>query len=178
MTTLAFFDIETSGLDPFKHDVIEFGYVLTDERLTVQAETSFSVPFDIEVADEGALEVNGWGQREFAGEMAVGAAAGKLIRDLAGATMVVNSLQFDLTFTSVFLHRYGQDIDGFSPSPWSHRSVDLKSVTAGRLGLPLHKLTTGGIMRHYGLRNASAHTALGDAWFNLDWYRALGLYNG
>jgi DNA polymerase III alpha subunit (gram-positive type) len=172
---LIFFDIETSGLDPFKHDVIEFGYVI-ERKGVVMDEQEFSVPFDLSLASEEALEVNGWGKRQFAPRIEIGAAVAWLLLDFQDATMVVNSLQFDLTFTSVFLHRYAPA--DANPTPWSHRGVDLKSVTAGKLGLAPHLLTTGAIKRHFNLKQTAAHTALGDAWFNHDWYHALELWHG
>lgn len=172
--TRVFFDIETSGLDPFLHEIIEVGYVIEDERGHVVAEEAFSLPFDEAIADSAALKVNGWGKRAFAIQIDHAAAAPKMMRDFAGATMVVNALQFDLTFASAYLHEHGMP----NVSPWSHRSIDLKSVTAGVLGIDPAQLTTGAIMRHFGLTNANAHTALADAWFNRDWFYALRLYRG
>ena len=168
---LVFFDIETSGLDPFWNEVIEFGYVI--ERDGDLISEAYSVPFDMEHADEQALEINGWGKREFAPVISTFAAAQRLWSDLRDATMVVNSLQFDLTFTSVFLSRQGA-----KPSPWDHRGVDLKSVTAGKLGIAPNLLTTGAIKRHFNIPQSGEHTALGDAWFNYEWYKALGLWAG
>ncbi len=171
---LVFFDIETSGLDPFRHAPIEFGYVIQREGQVIN-ERAFSVPFDVELADAGALKVNGWGEREFAPQVTVGEAARMLGEDFYQSTMVVNSLQFDLMFTTVFLRNCGYKT---GVTPWDHRGVDLKSVTAGVLGIAPHLLTTGAIQRHFDIPQHGEHTALGDAWFNYEWYHALGLWAG
>jgi DNA polymerase III alpha subunit (gram-positive type) len=181
-----YFDVETTGLNPFVHEPFEFGLVIEDHRGHVTDEDAFYFEPDLEIASPQAMQVNQYEQRLADGELPRKVtrydAATMLAEKLKGATMVVNSLQFDLGMTSSFLFKQAEQ-DGdtsllLNPTPWSHRSIDLKSVTAGKLGIDLAQLTTGAIKRHFGIRQVGEHTALGDAWFNHDWYHALELYRG
>jgi DNA polymerase III alpha subunit (gram-positive type) len=181
-----YFDVETTGLNPFVHEPFEFGLVIEDHRGKVVDEDAFYFDPNEELADPGAMEVNQFYARRDAGELPRKLprpeAAKRLYDATKGATMVVNSLQFDLMMAGTVLYNQGVVTNTpeliLHPTPWSHRSIDLKSVTAGKLGIDLAQLTTGAIKRHFGIRQVGEHTALGDAWFNHDWYHALELYRG
>lgn len=181
-----YFDVETTGLNPFVHEAFEFGFVVEDQRGHVVSEDAFYFEPDLEVASPEAMQVNQYVERSATGKLprkvSRAYAAGFLAETTKDATMVVNSLQFDLAMASALLYRQGVASEDpaliLHPTPWSHRSVDLKSLTAGKLGIDLKLLTTGAIKRHFKLSQHGEHTALGDAWFNHDWYHALELWRG
>jgi DNA polymerase III alpha subunit (gram-positive type) len=167
---LVFLDLETSGLDPAVHEAIEFGLVFEDG-----SDAAFSVAFDVERASPKALEVNGYGEREFAPALPWRTAAITLHGALKGAVVVGNAVHFDLAFTSAFIRRHSS----LDPQPWDHRAVDLKSLAAGRIGIDPRKLTSGAIGRHFGEPlPEDAHSALADAHWNRRLYNAMGLYRG
>lgn len=169
----AFIDIETSGLDPFKHEVIEVAYILDPgPRRGESREEAFSLSFDESSADPKALEINGWGKRTFAPRISRSQAAAKLKKDLFAAVPVGNGVHFDMEFLGHFLRDWC-----VIKRPWSHRYVDLKSLAAGKLGIDPELLPTDVIAGELDvpLHKEEAHTALGDARWNRRLYYALGL---
>ena len=167
-----FVDIETSGLDPVRHDVIEVG-IVTAEYGQVVEEVEFSLPFASSNASPKALEVNGWGQREFA--PLVPKDVGKFILDeiLDEGLVAAWHAHFDFGFLAQFCQENG---DG--RVPWSHRAViDLPSLVMGRLGV-LTRGSTRDLMAQLRLPDdfEGRHTALADAYANFRVYEALRLY--
>lgn len=146
-------DIETSGLDPAYHDIIEVGIVAANGN-----ERSFSLKFDLANADSKALEVNGWGHREFAPQVDKHHALRVLLEAFeGGALLVASPAHFDVGFLEQLFRREGMD------PPWSHRSViDLKSFACARFGV-LTDLKNSEISRLLDIEDTSDHTALGDA---------------
>ena len=108
-------DIETTGLDPNKHEVIEVGLV------SEQGHETFSLEFNPELADPKALEVNGWGQRSFPECYEVVYAQDVLNDWLTGVHLVGKNPQFD----AAFLERY------LGKAVWHHRLVDVGSMAWG-----------------------------------------------
>jgi DNA polymerase III epsilon subunit-like protein len=125
-------DLETSGLDPAKHEIIEVGVVLELPRLggalydsIVVEQHTFSLPFDVARADAKALELNGWGTRPFPPERDPAWAAGFMSAVLADKYIVGKNPQFDVGFLAALLARYG-----LKPT-WHHRLVDVGMLAWG-----------------------------------------------
>jgi DNA polymerase-3 subunit epsilon len=59
---IAFIDLETTGLDPVKHEILQIGIVRVDARtLTIHSQIELKViPVRIIDAEAKALEVNGY----------------------------------------------------------------------------------------------------------------------
>src|ERR1044072_4603431 len=112
-----FLDIETTGTNPDIHEMIEVGYVTA-----AGAEVGFSLPFDEAVADPEALEVNGWGKREFAPVITYKAAIERLSRDLKDAYVVGQQIHFDMGFMREFFKAMHVE------PVWNFRSVELSSL--------------------------------------------------
>lgn len=172
----AFLDIETSGLDPFEHEIIEVAYLLERADVLGARTVQFSLLFDHSKAETMALEVNGWGTREFAPLIKDHReAAAKLAFDLKDAIIVGNAVHFDTEFITHFIRRYAPALDS---RPWDHRLVDLKSLAAGRIRIDPAELNSDAIGRHFGVPlPRDAHSALADARWNRELYHAMGLFH-
>lgn len=177
MTTipgLAFLDLETSGLDPMVHDIMEVGLIM--RRVPpppdgwTETEIEFSLPFDPTKATPRALEVNGWGRRQFAPLQDIIWAAEFLHTVLEDWLIVGNNVQFDVAFLRELLRKHG-----LTPS-WNHRLVELKPLAGGALGLA-PPWSTDDLCRRLGVDppDEDAHTALGDARWNKRFYDSLHL---
>ncbi len=175
-----FIDIETTGLDPYRHEMIEFGMVSAEKGRKV-SELEFSLPFDVDAADPGALDVNGWGRREFAPEVTVKQATRYLWSAITNKHLVSAwHAHFDFAFLGEFWRRAMEELE-FAPRrrpPWSHRGVvDLPSLVMGRMGV-LTAGSTKDLMSQLGIEDEfeGKHTALADAEANFRVYQELKLY--
>lgn len=119
-------DLETSGLDPERHDILEVGLVA--ETSTDLEIVEFSLPMERpKNASIEALEINGYGTREFAPLWEIPTAIRYLDGVLGGAHIVGKNPSFDAGFLWALLRRdplIGQP-------PWHHRLVDVGSLAWG-----------------------------------------------
>lgn len=162
-------DIETSGLDPNYHDVIEVGIAHRDGSVW-----SCSLPFDESKADPKALSVNGYGQREFA-QMESFDFLAQLLTNIfyhTGTMLVASPAHFDVGFLEALIRRNNER------PPWGHRNViDLKSYACARFGV-VNNLKNSEISRMLNIEDTSDHTALGDAKWTRQLFAALTASNG
>lgn len=159
-------DLETSGLDPNVHEIIEVGLVWVkeyeDRQLIQQME--MVLPFDESRADPKALEINGWGKREFGPTVDPAWARDFMVGVLSDAHLVgKNPASFDARFLERFLNN----------APWHHRMVDVGAVCMGRFRL-LEPPKTAEVEELTGIRipENKRHSALADArwaWDVLHW---------
>lgn len=160
----AFLNIETSGLEPH-HEPIEVAYIIEDadtgEELTRQLVT---LAFDHESADPKALEINGWGKREFTPVVDPWWFAKVLEQDLKDVEVIGNNVQFDMQFLDRFLRRHG-----YKPS-WRYHVVDVKAIAGAVLG-QRPPWSSEELCEALGMP-AQAHTALGDAEWNRELFHA------
>jgi DNA polymerase III alpha subunit (gram-positive type) len=159
-------DIETSGLDPAVHETIEVGMCAANGNTR-----AFSLDFDIHRADERALEVNGWGKRDFAQQVDKHYALGLLSEAFeGGALLVASPAHFDVGFLEQLFRT-----EDMNP-PWNHRSiVDIKSYALGRFGVmaDLRNAELARMVDMDTLDSDHAHSALNDAVWQAELYRRL-----
>lgn len=115
--TLVFLDVETTGLDPERHEVWELAYAVDDGPIECS-----EVLHSMRYADPTALAMNGYHHRirhpfqpTFESE----------VREaLTGATLVGANPAFDAAFLRA---RWGV-------APWHYRLFDIEAYAAGVLG--------------------------------------------
>lgn len=157
-------DIETSGLNPAVHEIIEVGMCGSDG-----SQWEASLDFDIAKASPKALAVNGWGKRQFAAQMGVGAVLSQLASVFSnGRLLVASPAHFDVGFLEALFRK-----NGLQP-PWGYRSVvDIKSFACARFGV-LTDLENSEIARMLDIPEPpNKHTALADAMWQRDIFEAL-----
>lgn len=168
MANLGFVDIETTGLDPDKHQVLEVA-ILTEP---FGDQVHISLPINPGNASEQALETNGYYARrnELLEIQHTREEAAEIVRDaLQGHVFIANNPSFDAAFLSRLLRDFG-----YGPS-WHYHLVDIKSLVAGYFGVaPPWNTAKIAELANVPLP-ADAHTALADAQWNLAVYKSLGL---
>jgi DNA polymerase-3 subunit epsilon len=116
--SLVFLDIETTGLDPERHEPWEMAYAVDDGPIL-----SAVVPHTLSHPDPKALALNGYLDRY---DVPTGPAFEDLLRvRLDGATLVGANPAFDAAFLRT---RWGY-------GPWHHRLWDVEAYAAGVLVL-------------------------------------------
>lgn len=156
-------DLETSGLDPNVHEIIEVGLVWQGTHKDRLFQREFTLEFDESKADPAALEINGWGKREFGPTVDEKWAVEFLAELLDDAHLVgKNPASFDAQFLRAFFKKHGWT---FGDKPmWHHRMVDIGNVVMGRFRL-LEPPNTAAVEDITGIRipENKRHSALADA---------------
>ena len=122
--SIAYVDVETTGLDPQLHDIWEIAWAVDDAPIT-----SAIVNHSTITADAKALEINGYFERLDAlrGEWSKVRAETResyLMGALEGNTLCAANPAFDAGFLRA---RWGQ-------SPWKYRLLDIEAYAMGALG--------------------------------------------
>ena len=176
MADLISLDVETTGLDPTRHEAWEIALVKVDEHEGDDPdfepfECCIHMPVTLINAEDKALEVGDFSRYEHppAGKarditrgisIHVDNAIQMMYAALRGNRLLGMSVHFDAAFLAELFRRYGWD-----PTPWHHRHLDLGSFAGGLWGygqpIPSARLAE----QH--VPNPNPHTALGDARWNV-----------
>jgi DNA polymerase III epsilon subunit-like protein len=152
MKPKAFIDVETTGLDPRKHEIIEIA-VKSPHGIF----HSLVRPRRIECAEPGALRINGYAENPqlWEGAPLISDVLPRVMDLLAGCTLAGHNVGFDKEFLAeAHLEFYGKGL------PFYH-CFDTVTLAMEHLDtLPRFNLTV--ICECLGISNVGAHTALAD----------------
>ena len=96
---IAFVDLETTGLDPFKHEIIEIGLVIYDVEKGTLEELNFKIrPMNIAAAEPKALEVNGYTESGWKNALPLRAVLQEVSSRCSGAYFLAYNATFDWSF--------------------------------------------------------------------------------
>jgi DNA polymerase III epsilon subunit-like protein len=138
VTKLTFVDLETTGLDPSRHEAWEIGLIVREDASTTDTEYLWRIKPDLTKADPTGLRIGRFYERTAGLHPALSRKPGdkwadpaktaeELARLLDGAHMVGAVPSFDAAFLERFLRRYGQ-----APT-WHYHLVDVEALAAGYL---------------------------------------------
>ena len=167
-------DVETNGLDPQRHTVVEVAW----RNLGTGAGGVFVPPHNtsdvLAGAEIKALQINRYIDRLATVERdSKGESVYKLAEQLAGNTLAGSNPTFDAAFlTHMFRGQYDEDMT-FIPV-WHHRLLDLSAYAAGVLGLPFSELPgLAKVCELLEVELVDAHTAAGDVAATAECFDAL-----
>lgn len=161
-------DVETTGLDPARHVVLEVAAVNVHSGQELHFAPRVE-PGALEAADPNALRLNRYFERGVF-EMVLRAdvedeAWVELATMLDGNTLAGSNPTFDSAMLSV---------SGRVPECWHHRLADLAAYAAPALGLEPDALPgLEAVCAALGVVNAEPHSALGDARATAECFRRL-----
>lgn len=163
---LAFIDVETTGFDPDKHELIEIGLVLVKQigdngdKFEILDEVELKIkPERIEDADPQALKVNGYDPSQWVFANTLKEAMTVFANKTENAIFVAHNLTFDFSFIDHAFRKTGVENKMFYPK------IDTISVAFAKLhkNPQVEKFRLQKLCEYFGITNERAHTALADA---------------
>lgn len=106
---IAFTDVETTGLDASRHEIIELGLVVIDQKTLsiIDALDLKIAPEHIETASPKALEINGYAPADWEGATSLDAAMRAYSDKTAEAMFSAHNITFDWAFISTAFTKTG-----------------------------------------------------------------------
>jgi len=173
---LAFVDLETTGLNPDTHEIIEIGCLVVRQPLIVGGnfevvdELDIKVkPRHLETADPEALRINGYNDAGWLFAAELPQALAVLAQKTEGAIMVAQNVTFDWSF----LHR------AFMETKVENRmhfpKIDLISLAFGKLYKEprVERYNLRELARFFDVPNEKAHSAMSDTKTAFEIYKKL-----
>lgn len=167
---LAFIDIETTGLNMLKHEIIEIGCVITTPEFKVLEEFELKIkPEHIENADKTALKVNHYDAKDWVLAHALPEAMKLFSEKVKNCIMVGQNVAFDSGFLEYAFAKTGiqnsmhyHKLDTISMA-WAkfHKDEDFDHFSLREM------------CARFGIKNERAHTALSDARATFELYKKL-----
>lgn len=164
---LAFIDVETTGLDPDKHEIIQLACVIAKQtpRVGKGPEISIVDEFELKVAptrlqdaEPDALRINGFNEMEWVFAVDLKNAMEHFAKKAKGAIMVAHNLTFDDAFIQKAFKSTGVE------NTLHFQKLDSLSLAfAQHYNKPdVDKYSLRYLCEVYGVKNERAHTALAD----------------
>ncbi len=176
--TLAFIDLETTGLNPYKHEIIEIGCLLARQvpesgrgaRLEFIEDFSIRVkPVHLENAEPEALRITGYNEADWLFASDLKPALQTLVDKATDTIMVAQNITFDWSFLSKALFD-----NNIQPKFHYHR-IDLMSMAFMRLYHQegVQRFSLWALAEYFGIKQERAHTALDDVRVSFQIYSKL-----
>jgi DNA polymerase-3 subunit alpha (Gram-positive type) len=160
---LAFVDIETTGLNPFKHEIIEIGCLITkqnerNEWVVVEEFECKVKPEHIETAEAEALRITGYDESAWMFAHSLEEALKMLSQKCEGCVLVGQNISFDYSFLS---YAFGSKN---IKDTFFYAKLDTLSLAYMRFRKDdsITNFTLRELCERLGIKNEKAHTALAD----------------
>lgn len=168
---LAFIDLETTGLDPEKHEIIEIGALIVKQpELKIIDELDIKVkPLHIETADPEALRINGYRESDWLFAADLAQAIKLLAEKTENAVMVAQNVAFDWSFLNKAF-RKTEIINKMH-----YHKLDLISIAYAKLykDEKLERYNLRELARFFEVENEKAHSAMSDIRTTFEIYKKL-----
>ena len=176
---LAFIDVETTGLDPERHEIIEIGCIVAKQvpssngrgaTLEILEEFESKVkPEHLETAEPEALRVNGYNSGDwlFAPDLTQ---VMKTVAEITpGANIIGQNVFFDWQFVDRAFKKTGVQ------NRMHYHRLDLMSMVFAKCyhDERLQRFNLGSLCEYFGVKNDAAHTALADIRATVEVYKKL-----
>lgn len=153
MGQMIFIDVETTGLCPETHEIIEIAIIGSGIQYHRKVK-----PLNIASADENALHINGYNCFQWREAHHPRSIAHEVAHLIKGCTIVGHNPRFDMSFVDELLHQYDCDV-------WYDRKLIDTTVLAHEHLVPcgLNSASMDSIRDFFGWSKIGSHSALKDA---------------
>lgn len=157
----SFIDIETTGLDPHVHEILEFSIIRRDPSSGIESKnTIYFEPQHIHTADPKALEINGYDPESNTGLIRKHplVALDHIISLLKDTIIIGHNVSFDLDFIKAQIIKYG-----LNSKDLPYHKVDTVTLAFEHLApLGLTSLSLKNVCDFLNISNDNAHTSSAD----------------
>ena len=171
MRPLTFIDLETTGLDPARHEILEIGVIGVDGRTLAEIDSAAVRvrPVRLQDADPAAPRLNAYSPSRWENATSLSEALHRISPFLAGATLAGHNVAFDRAFLEVAWRATGGPPRGID-----HHLLDTASLAWPLLAEGIvDSLSLMAISEALGLDLSEPHRALADAERSLEIARRL-----
>lgn len=173
---LAFIDIETTGFDIERQEIVEIGGVIVKQENGIAGDIieEFEIkvkPQRINEADPEALAINGYNEAAWMFALDLPQAMVMFAEKTKDCVMVAHNIAFDYSFLAKAFAITGVENKMF------YAKMDTISYAYAKLGnnTDITRFSLAALCEHYGITNQRAHTALADARATYEMYKKLQL---
>lgn len=174
---LAFVDIETTGLDYDKHEIIEIACIVAickkvNGKYKLKKLDEFEckvMPEHLENADETALKINKFSVEKWGNSLDQEVALKKLAEISSDCIMVAHNIVFDYSFIDRAFRRVGIE------NKMNYHGLDTISIAYGKLinDKKVDKITLHNLTKYFKIKNENEHSALADTKAMLELFEKL-----
>lgn len=174
---LAFIDIEMTGFDVYKHEIIELGVVLVDQYWSngspvfkLVEEISIKVkPKNLKTADPISLKVAKYNEKDWENAISLTEALKIINKKTSDCIMVAHNICFDF----LFLDKAFRDCE--MKNTMHYLRIDTISMAFAKLHKfdSVEKYSLRSLCEYFQIRNENVHTALSDAKVLYELYQKL-----
>ncbi len=155
----SFIDLEMTGLEAHKHEIVEIGLIkVSQPDLEVMESWEVKVrPENLASADEEALQVNGFSEEKWKGAISLKEAMEILAPKVAGTILAGWNIATDYAFLDAAVTKTSIKLD-------FHKHVfDVHSFAAAKLALEWGASGLNNTAKHLGVEIIGHHSALPDS---------------
>lgn len=166
----AFIDIETTGLNVIKHEIIEIGCVLTTPALEVLEEFELKIkPEHPEDADPTSLKINHYDSALWEKAYSLEEALKIFSQKAKDCIMVGQNVSFDSGFLEYAFAKTG------ATNSLHYHKLDTVSIAFAKLHQEpeVEHFSLRELCLRFGIKNEGTHTGLGDARATYELYKKL-----
>ena len=170
---IVFIDIETTGLNPEMHEIIEIACLRIDSGGHRSVYYAKVHPMRIEIAHHRALEINGYNGKDWREAFFPNEVAAQLESFLSGALLVGHNIKFDVSFISELMHAHKR------LQTWDRRLIDTIVLAHEHLSpCGIESLSLDSIRSFLGWTHEGSHRAMRDAQDVMRLYKTLSRCSG
>lgn len=166
---LAFIDVETTGTQPGKHELLELGAVVTAGDSPYAVRDSFEVkirPERLSDAEPEALRVNRFSEEEWRDALPSDRAVRDFCERVSGASFWGWNVSFDRAFLEPAMNRAGITLEAYEIDyTWYDAKIEFMrwAKLVGREAEFAPRFSLRSARQAFGIENEDAHRALSDA---------------